>query len=279
MSLQPRFLSTSFTIFVAAACAGTNVNPTAPIDLSCTNSDNRALVKGGDECLVIRTFDKKLTAKRPTLVVFLHGDKSSGNPIEWEYETVASFANTHTVSVVLLRPGYDDIFGNSSTGDDFGRRDSYTSHNIAAVAQAIKTLKQHHKAAKLVLVGYSGGAAYVGVILGQYPTLVEAAILLACPCNIGEWRESNEWRPYNRSLSPHAYVNRVPKTTRVIAVTGTYDGITDTSLAKDYVKMLQKRSVVAEFRPASGATHDSVPGSQVFLDAVNELTQLYRGLR
>ena len=275
MFLRLGFLSVVFTTFVAAACA--NVDPvySSSVDTTCKNADNRTQVKGGDECLVIRTFDEQLATERPILVVFLHGDKSSGRPISWEYRTTALFANAHTVSVALLRPGYVDAFGNRSTGDHFGRRDSYTAHNINAVAQAIQTLKAHHKAVKLVLVGYSGGAAYAGVILGRYPGLAEGAVLVACACNIDDWRSYNDWGPWDRSLSPHTYINRVPQTTRVIAVTGTDDVNTDAQLAEEYVKKLRKKGVVAEFRPASGATHNSVPRSQVFLGAVNDLIKTF----
>ena len=242
------------------------------VDAKCENVDNRTRVKGGGECLVIQTFDEQLASKKqPILVVFLHGDKSSGHPVKWEYKIAASFVTSRVVSVALLRPGYHDTFGNLSTGDNFFRRDSYTAHNINAVAEAIKALKKHHRALKLVLVGYSGGAAYAGVIIGRYPGLVDGAVLAACPCNIDTWRLGNDRSLWDRSLSPHTFINQVPQTTRVIAVTGTYDGNTGTLLARNYVRMLQKKSVVAEFRPAYGATHNSVPRSEAFLRAVNDM--------
>ena len=183
---------------------------------ACEEPDNRTRVTGGGECLVIWTYDKSLNLQHPTLVVFLHGDKSRGGPVSWELRLTRNFADPGTVSVALIRPGYPDAFGGRSTGDNYGRRDSYTPHNIDAVAEAIGKLKDHHDATKLVLVGYSGGAAYTGVIIGRHPGLVDAALLIACPCNIHQWRSQQGRRPWKRSRSPHLYARRVPLTTRVI---------------------------------------------------------------
>ena len=258
--------------FLITAFVTTGPNYKVVAGAGCENTDNKTRVKGGDECLVIRTFDEQLAPDaQPILVVFIHGDKSSGNPIKWEYTFAGSFDTPQVVSVALLRPGYNDDSGAVSTGSNFGRRDSYTAHNIDAVAEAIKALKEHYGASKVLLVGYSGGAAYTGVIIGRHPGLIDGAVLVACPCNIFAWRWMKNARPWPRSLSPHEFVNSVLRTTRVIAVTGTYDTNTPPSLAENYVKMLQKRDVVAEFRPAEAKTHNSVTGSVVFSGAVHDL--------
>ncbi len=240
---------------------------------ACEEPDNRARVTGGGECLVIWTYDKSQNLQHPTLVVFLHGDKSRGGPVSWELRFTRNFADPGTVSVALIRPGYPDAFGNRSTGDNYGRRDSYTPHNIDAVAEAIGKLKDHHSATKLVLVGYSGGAAYTGVIIGRHPGLVDAALLIACPCNIHQWRTQRGRRPWKRSRSPHSYARRVPLTTRVIAITGDNDTRTRPSLARKYVETLRKRGVQAEFRLAPRETHNSAPTSSMVFKAVEELAQ------
>ncbi len=272
MFRQLNAFSLACVVFLLAACVGETFEPKFAATAECESVDNETRVRGNDECLVIRTFNERIDSERtPVLVVFLHGDKSSGKPVRWEYKVAESFVSTRAISVALLRPGYNDVFGNRSTGSNFGRRDSYTAHNIDAVAEAISALKKHHGALKLLLVGYSGGAAYAGVIIGRYPGLVDGVVLAACPCDINAWRLSKGRRSWDRSLSPHTFISQVPPTTRVIAVTGTQDTNTRMSLAESYVEMLQKRSVAAEFRPALDATHNSVAHSDAFLKAVNDL--------
>ena len=75
--------------------------------------------------------------------------------------------------VVLIRPGYDDWFGYRSSGSTNGRRDNYTSHNIAAVASALATLKSFHGPRRLIVAGHSGGAAITAVIIGKYERVAQ----------------------------------------------------------------------------------------------------------
>lgn len=108
------------------------------------------------ECLVIRTFRPASPGPATTLLVFIHGDLSGGGPADYVYERAQAAAGEGRVTVALLRPGYGDNQGNQSTGDNSNRQDSYTKHNIDAVA-ALTTLREHHKADRLILVGHSGG--------------------------------------------------------------------------------------------------------------------------
>ena len=80
----------------------------------------------------------------------------------------------------MLRPGYFDSNGKKSSGYDYGRKDSYTSKYVDAIANALSTLKKHYRAKKLVVMGYSGGAAIAGVIIGRTPGIVDAAVLVSC---------------------------------------------------------------------------------------------------
>ncbi len=98
----------------------------------------------------------------------------------------------------MIRPGYFDDQGNTSEGANFGRRDSYTPTSIAAIAGAIATSKARYHPRRLVLVGHSGGTAIAGVMLGKYPHLADAAVLVSCPCDLDRWRAMTGRRPRRR---------------------------------------------------------------------------------
>ena len=222
----------------------------------CDAPDNETRVRGEAECLVIRTFRPASPADAPRLVVFIHGDVSSGGAADYIYDRAQEAVSDGRVVVALLRPGYFDSAGNQSSGDNFGRQDSYTKHNIDAIAAALRALREHHKASHLVLVGHSGGAAISGVILGRHPHLADAAVLAGCPCFVSEWRAGR--RRWLQSLSRDEFAKRVPVATRVVALTGDADDNTRPVLARDYVKALAARGVSARFELVAGAGHHDV---------------------
>jgi len=203
----------------------------------------------------------------------LHGDVSSGGPASYHFPFAQKLAETpdaqDLVVVAMVRPGYPDGAGNTSTGDAFDRGDHYTPENIDAVADAIRHLKEHYQANRLVLVGHSGGAATSGVILGRHPGLATAAVLVACPCNIPTWRFRRS--PWSRSESPHDWVKKVPTTSRIIAITGTDDTNTKSGLAEEYVELLRKRGVDARFIAVPGAGHNDAFRSPQVGEAVVSL--------
>ncbi|MBI5163699.1 MAG: prolyl oligopeptidase family serine peptidase [Magnetospirillum sp.] len=246
-------------------------------DGSCTKADQIEYVSGGSECLAIKTYAPSNLDSDTVLIVSLHGDKSNGRPISHEYDTPEKLADSKTISVAMLRPGYDDKFGKRSSGHSYGRRDNYTAHNVDAIAEAIRNLKKHHKASKVVLAGYSGGANISGVILGRHPDVADGAVLLACNCDIPRWRAAmSSWQ---NSLSAHEFVGGIPATTRIIAVTGDRDTNTDVSLAKSYVTRLKERGIPSEFRVAVGVNHDTGLSSPEYMNAVKDMVALVRSAK
>src|SRR5262249_60065324 len=124
-----------------------------------------------------------------------------------------------------------DAAGRVSEGSTLGRQDNYTAAHVSAVAGAIDALKQHYRPRRTIYVGHSGGAAIGGVLIGRRPGLLDAAVLVSCPCDLARWRHAHGRTPWTRSLSPDFFIPRVPSTTSVIAVTGTDDENTFPPLA------------------------------------------------
>ena len=225
------------------ACAG----PMA----TCANSDNTTKVTGGKECLLIRTFKSDGPLVAPTLVVFLHGDGSAGRPVDYHYAQAAELARSglrNVVAVGMIRPGYNDSNGNTSTGSNFGRRDNYTPDNVDSVAGAVATLKAFYGARQVMLVGHSGGAAISAVILGRHPRLASAAVLVSCPCTL----DAKRWP---QSESPHQYIQHLPQNVRVAALVGSDDTVTSPYLSESYVAALKSRGIAADFVLIPGVEH------------------------
>jgi poly(3-hydroxybutyrate) depolymerase len=247
---------------------------------SCPEADGVTRIDGQLECLAIQT-TSKTTSKtinsansvKPVrnLLVYLHGDSSRGGLFDRHFKHFTPFADQNTVFVGMIRPGYADSKKNVSTGDKMGGGDNYTAHNVDAVANAIRALKTKYKARQVVVVGFSGGAATVGVILGRYPDLIDDAVLIACPCDLTIRRQGwkNQKNIVRRSISPHEVADKVFKTAQVTAITGDADANTAPEQVTGYIATLKARGVKARYIEVPKATHDAgILGTKLLKDVV-----------
>lgn len=206
-------------------------------------------------CLAVETFGTESAGDAPTLVVVVHGDISDGGRATYHAAFAREIARPGVVAVAITRPGYTNAEGRTSEGETLGRDDNYTGGVIAATGSAIVVLKAHHRARRVIYVGHSGGAAIGGGLIGLRPGLVDAALLISCPCDIAAWRKARGLPEWTRSLSPSTFVSRVPAATRVTAMTGVRDENTFPWLAENYVTALARRAVAADFVPVADAGH------------------------
>lgn len=239
-------------------CLGTN----AALAQGCPQADGIKRVDAITECLVIQTTKPPAVTttvpnKTRNLLVYLHGDSSRGGLYDRHFKHFAPFASADTVFVGLIRPGYADAKKNASTGDKMGGGDNYTAHNVDAVANALQTLKTKYGASRVVVVGYSGGAATAGVILGRHPELIDRAVLIACPCDLNIRRQGWAKNIVRRSISPHEVADKVFKTAQVTAITGDADVNTTPAQVTGYIAALKARGVKARYLEVPKATHDA----------------------
>jgi pimeloyl-ACP methyl ester carboxylesterase len=218
----------------------------------CNPADKANAVAAGRHCIAIATY--KGSGAPRAVVVWLHGDVSRGGPAGY-MKRYAQNPAAGVVSIVMLRPGYGDRDGRRSSGSDGGRRDHYTAENVDAIAAALRGLRGRFGKARLIVIGHSGGAAITATIIGRHPGLIDGAILVSCPCDLPAWRAARGRRPWYSSLNPTKFVDRVPKSTRVFALTGAQDFNTRPGLAKQFVARLRARGVPAEFSEVPGARH------------------------
>ncbi len=144
-----------------------------------------------------------------------------------------------SMAIGMIRPGYYTLNGRYSTGPESDRRyDHYTQAAADYIADGLLSLKSHYQPERLIVVGYSGGAAMTALVTSFYPGLIDQSVLVACPCNVPEWRihrrGTNNWP---RSLSPHDYVSQIERFTSVLAIVGDQDENTYPQLTIDYADL------------------------------------------
>lgn len=238
----------------------------------CSNGSDETRITGVSQCLLVRHFGPPGAEH---LLVWLHGDVSGGGPAKYHLpivqRTTEALAAEKVSSVALIRPGYSDGSGESSSVDPLhdGRSDHYTRENVSEVAAAIRNLKSRYQSKRVTVIGHSGGAATTAVILGMEPGLVDSAVLVSCPCDLVAWRANR--RAWSRSENPMGWTEKVVPSSRVIALTGSRDDNTVPDLAKRYVDALIGRGVPARFTEIPYASHNEALKVGEVTEAITEL--------
>ncbi|MBO9535063.1 alpha/beta fold hydrolase [Herbaspirillum sp.] len=253
------------------ACAFTSA---AALAAPCAQDDANS-VTGINECLQVRAFGATGSPAPKALVVWLHGDVSSGGPAVYHIplarQTAQEFGSDKIVSVALVRPGYPADNGTASSGNNHDRADSYTPENMREVGAAVEHLQQRYHPDKTILVGHSGGAATSANLLGMMPALAQGAILVGCPCDINYWRRLRGRSAWLRSEDPSKWLDKIAPGTLIVAMTGTDDSNTYPAVAKAYVDKVKARGIDIGFVPIDGADHNSSFRSPLVLDQVGAM--------
>jgi pimeloyl-ACP methyl ester carboxylesterase len=222
-----------------------------------------------------------------TLVVALHGDAPNAPPsIHDVFAERAAEQIDGTVAVGVLRPGYSDGAGDQSEGER-GRAtgDNYTPVVVDAIAQLAGELRKTYAPTSVVMVGHSGGAAIIGNVLGRWPSVADAALLVACPCNVPGWRrhmmKTYLW-PYGPfalifslptdSLSPLDLASRVSTDVPVRILVGDQDTVAPVRFSEEYAEAIRRLGANVRLTVVPGLEHN------MFLEPIvlAELSRLVR---
>lgn len=238
-------------VFLAACQTTTSTSE------NCSTKDVKNWVKGSQTCFAIKTFMPAATTPS-TLVVVLHGDLSRGGPADYTFSIAEDAASEGAIGIAMMRPGYSGG-GKTSSGRATRSQDRDSRYNGAEnddIATAVAVLKQQYNVSRVVMFGHSGGAAISGVMAGRAAPLVDGLILLACPCDVPRWRDYNGRSAYLGAESPVDYVQKLPKSAKVIAINGEEDSNTQPYLAKDYVKQARGAGIDATYIEVPEAGHN-----------------------
>lgn len=237
-------------------------------------------VEGGEYRLKASVYRSNEADKQPTLVVVLHGDAPFNNPGYQDVfaERVAE-AGRNVVAIGLLRPGYTDPQGNTSEGErGEANGDNWNARNIDAIAEATARLRQRYHGRKVVVAGHSGGAAIAANILGRHPELVDAALLVSCPCDVVAWRESMFELTGNPvfqgkvdTLSPIEQLEGVSDRVEVLMVVGRQDEVAPPFLSESYQAAALEQGKRVRLIQLEGKGHEIFLDPEVLAELVTIL--------
>lgn len=150
-------------------------------------------------------------------------------------------ANDDVVAVALLRPGYTDPAENRSEGDrGQSTGDNWNAINTDSIASAITELKDQFNPRRVVIAGHSGGAAIAANILWRHPLLIDAALLVSCPCNVNMWRQHmlehtgySGFRGNIEVISPTDHIKQLPGHVIVTLIVGSHDEFSPPALSEE----------------------------------------------
>lgn len=235
-------------------------------------------------------------SENPVLVVVLHGDGVTALPRPssqyaiaqaiaegFESEGLRHLRFDDVVAAGILRPGYTDPDGDQSDGR-LGTRtgDNHTRQVTEAVVAVVNTLKKELNARAVILMGHSGGATISANILALYPDTADAALLVACGCDMAAARARyydrtgyTEWSTPTTSLDPMTSANEVPASKKVRLVVGENDDITSPEDIRRYADVLAANGVDVEMVVAPGQGHNSILIAPVVFSYLDELVRAY----
>lgn len=228
---------------------------------TCDHEDFQTRIAGTSGCLVMRRYGSTDAA---VMVVWLHGNITAGGPANAHFRLAERAAVDHAghklLTVALVRPGYPDGSGATSSGRDGGRADNWRRATVDDIGTAIERLRQHFLPERVVIAGHSGGAAIAAVLMGLKPDLAQAALLVACPCDLTAWRQGKPG-PTWTSEDPLRWVDQVNPSARIVALTGSHVDTTPAALARTFIERLRARGMDASFDRVPDAGHVDVLGS------------------
>jgi pimeloyl-ACP methyl ester carboxylesterase len=211
----------------------------------------------------------KLSA-HPMLVVVLHGDLLGvgfvpTSTYHYDFAQNAAMKIDDVVAAAVLRPGYLDHTRERSEGDrGHAVGDNYTPEVVDAIAQVIDQLKARYHPAYTLLAGHSGGAAITGDLLGRWPSAVNGALLVSCPCELEAWRKQMQqkqpnfpfWSTSVPGLSPIDLAVKVSRTVHVRLLVGGKDSVTPPEMSQHYAEALRSHGDDVTVTVVPGLEHE-----------------------
>jgi predicted esterase len=233
--------------------------------------------------LKARVYESTRLDEHPVLVVLVHGDIP--DPRQGLYELAFAIAHAwqNVVAAGVLRPGYKDAQGDTSSGEmGYAIGDNYTPETVDDIDSAIRGLRAKYHAGPVVLIGHSGGGAISADLIGRHPEDVSAVLLLACGCDPNEFmtrfmREHPGGFPKdlpNPSLLPLDLVPHVSPGIHARMVIGDQDDVVRLPASQAYASALATRGVDVKLTIASGVGHNNIFRAPETQAAITELLTL-----
>ena len=229
----------------------------------------------GPQCMVTQKFEPA-GANARVLLVFLYGDNGGSLEVLTGRETALNLSQQLKITTIAFQRPISRSDPGLSGGATSAEVDDYTPGNVALVAAALDQLRPLNPGKKILLIGYSGGAAVAALLASRFPASADAYLLAGCPCDVPPWRQwrnasARENGHWTHSLSPQDEVGNINAGTHMRLVVGNKDDNTLPKFSETYAARLQAQGVKTRLTYAIGATHVSVQRAPEFVMLAQEL--------
>lgn len=210
-----------------------------------------------------------------TAVVILHDDVAGDAPVDRAaLAERAAAAVPAGAAVLLLRPGYaapDGTRSDGERGDGIG--DGYGPDAIRLVGESLRSIRAKYADARIVLLGEGGGAALAANVASARPQLVDAMLLVDCPCALPEWRKARARKDKRfaapvDSLDPLQTAGGIMSRTRV----GMLSREDMSRYARPYAEALALRGIATEYRETTDPAATTLDDPEL-LDMLSRLAR------
>lgn len=259
-------LAIGLTILAPSTRSGSSINPSTHIRAAFADTSGATLwVNVPDGRMKVRVYRSTQLSAHPVVVLVLHGDSPFAPPsYQYVFAHWAAAALPDAIVAAALRPGYTDGDHDKSDGvRGLTTGDNYTPRVIDDIAAVVTDLRRRYHPARMLIVGHSGGSAIAADLLGRYPSAVDGALLVSCPCDVPRWRAhmfktqgGDIWQRPVESLSPVSLVLSIARSMRVRMVVGSKDPVAPPSFTEEYARALRSRGISVNVTLAPGLEHN-----------------------
>ena len=214
-----------------------------------------------DETLDVQAYLPKRVVRGVTLRVFIEGDgdawltkhKPSEDPTPQNPVALKMALNdTYEPRAYLARPCQFEARSDPMCRQSYWTSGRYSMTVLQAMSAAVDQLKQGVGAAKLELVGYSGGAT-IALLLAAMRDDVELVVTAAGNLSVKAWTDHHGVTPLYLSLDPVNYVDALRHIPQVHYV-GSKDTIVPPYLSQDFRQLFGTNAFI-QVRVQPGFTH------------------------
>ncbi len=216
--------------------------------------------------LPIETFGPSRGSAIRTLVAVVDGGGSPSGASS-EFARAVAAALPDSAAVAILPP----------IGADTG--DALSIQRIRAVGTTVNVLRQRYPSAQVVLVGHSTGAAVAADVAGTHRALIDALVLVSCPCTLPEWRKHNGSTLADgeaTGLDPLLTAGGIEPDLRAVILVGAKDERTPPRFSRSYAEALALRGIATDFRVLPERSHDILSDPET-INAVRRVAAALRG--
>ena len=177
---------------------------------------------------------------------------------------------TDLTTVAVALPGYSGSSTNkiqALTHNKNAIHMASTKEYIEFLATLLKDLKEKFKVKELTVVAHSAGALATATLLGYRPNLIQNALLAGGRYDIHKVDKDKNL------ISAVDVVNKIPKETKIVLVTGTKDSISKPEVTKEFYNIAKSKGLNVSLIEIKGATHLDLDMQEQSIEAIKKIVK------